>query len=61
MLLRMFDHIIELNIWNTKEKVSTKARFDRPKAFYLPRIRGSEEIDLDFIKKLLMQEDNGNH
>lgn len=32
-LLELYDHVIEVRIWNSKSKVSPKAKYDRPKAF----------------------------
>ena len=39
----MFSHSMELKIWDTKDKVSPRARFDRPKAFRIPASRGPED------------------
>lgn len=36
---------MELKIWDTKDKVSPRARFDRPKAFRLPSSKGPEESE----------------
>ena len=55
-LLKMFKHKLELKVWDTKDKVSAKARFDRPKAFRLPAMRAADEVDLDIIRELLQQE-----
>lgn len=43
MLLQLFSHSMEFKIWDTKDKVSPRARFDRPKAFRLPGLRGPED------------------
>ena len=51
----MFNHTLELKIWDTKDKVSAKARFDRPKTFRLPTSRGGDERDIEKIKKLLLK------
>ena len=53
VLLKMFNHSLELKIWDSKERVSPRARFDRPKAFKLPQPRADEEFDIENIKKLL--------
>eukprot|EP00795_Rhopilema_esculentum_P002461 gene2461-18118_t len=53
VLLKMFNHSLELKIWDSKERVSPRARFDRPKAFKLPQLRADEEFDIENIKKLL--------
>lgn len=36
---------MELKIWDTKDKVSPRARFDRPKAFRIPASRGAEDSE----------------
>ena len=43
LLLNIFDHSLELRIWDSKDKVSARARFDRPKAFRLPAGQENEE------------------
>ena len=35
-LLKLYDHTLEVRLWNSKEKLAPRARFDRPKAFRLP-------------------------
>ena len=45
VLLQLFSHSMELKIWDTKDKVSPRARFDRPKAFRIPASRGPEESE----------------
>ncbi len=32
----LHQHVLEVRIWNSKDKLSARARFDRPKAFRLP-------------------------
>lgn len=44
-LLSAFEHSLDLIIWDSKEKVSTRARFDRPKAFRLPEGPENEEVN----------------
>ncbi|XP_076801957.1 uncharacterized protein LOC143446271 isoform X1 [Clavelina lepadiformis] len=34
----LYNHVVDLKIWDTKDKVSVKARTDRPKAFRLPSV-----------------------
>ena len=36
LLLELYDHVMEVRVWNTKNKLSARARYDRPKAFRLP-------------------------
>ena len=43
LLLNIFNHSLELRIWDSKDKVSARARFDRPKAFRLPAGQENEE------------------
>uniref|UniRef100_H2YYA8 DUF4550 domain-containing protein n=1 Tax=Ciona savignyi TaxID=51511 RepID=H2YYA8_CIOSA len=35
-VMSLYDHVVDMKIWDGKDKVSTKARTDRPKAFRLP-------------------------
>ena len=42
VLLKLYDHTLELRVWDTKDKCSTRARFDRPKAFRLPQPKPGE-------------------
>ena len=39
ILQKLTTHTIELRIWDTRDKLSAKARFDRPKAFRLPQAK----------------------
>lgn len=36
LLLELYNHELEVKVWNTKTKLSARARYDRPKAFRLP-------------------------
>lgn len=36
LLLSLYDHTLEIRLWNTKDKLAPRARFDRPRAFRLP-------------------------
>ena len=36
LLLELYDHTLEVRVWNSKSKLSARARYDRPKAFRLP-------------------------
>ena len=49
LLLGLYDHTLEVRVWNSKSKVSARTRYDRPKAFRLPaptakKIPQSEEL-----------------
>ena len=44
VLLKLYDHTLELRVWDTKDKCSTRARFDRPKAFRLPQPKPGESL-----------------
>ncbi len=52
-LLEMYDHVLEIRIWNTKSKLSARAKFDRPKAFRIPvrnhstKLKGEPSNDSD--------------
>lgn len=59
-LLKMFKHKFVLKVWDSKDKVSARARFDRPKAFRLPPTKTVDEIDLDTIRELLLKEGKTN-
>ena len=39
ILEKLTTHTMELRIWDTRDKLSAKARFDRPKAFRLPQTK----------------------
>lgn len=56
----MFKHKFVLKVWDSKDKVSARARFDRPKAFRLPPTKTVDEIDLDTIRELLLKEGKTN-
>ncbi|KAL5013481.1 hypothetical protein ScPMuIL_007751 [Solemya velum] len=43
LLLKLFNHSLELRIWDTKDKVGTRARFDRPKLFKIPQTKQDDE------------------
>ena len=36
LLLDLYDHTLEVRVWTGKNKLSARARYDRPKAFRLP-------------------------
>ncbi|XP_053378149.1 uncharacterized protein LOC123529262 isoform X2 [Mercenaria mercenaria] len=57
VLLKLYDHTLELRIWDTKDKVGTRARFDRPKLFKLPSLKHGEDVDdLGGVKGMVMQQ-----
>ncbi|KAB5537023.1 hypothetical protein PHYPO_G00114050 [Pangasianodon hypophthalmus] len=45
LLIKMSSHKITFRLWDTKDKVSPKAKYDRPKAFRLPQGRRVEDPD----------------
>ncbi|RUS70710.1 hypothetical protein EGW08_021530 [Elysia chlorotica] len=57
LLLRMFNHTVELRVWDTKDKCSTRARFDRPKAFRLPQPKpGEKPEDIGGVKAMVIKQ-----
>ena len=55
LLLKLFDHTVELRIWDSKDKVSARARFDRPKAFRLP-IEENADNATNNVKALVVKQ-----
>ncbi|XP_073732201.1 uncharacterized protein cfap92 isoform X2 [Misgurnus anguillicaudatus] len=54
LLIKMASHIITVKVLDGKDKVSFKARNDRPKAFRLPQERSGEDPDeMAGIKKIV--------
>ena len=59
LLLDLYNHILEVRVWNTKTKLSARARYDRPKAFRLPaptarRVQlASDSEDVDISDRLV--------
>lgn len=45
LLIKMAAHKVTVRVWDSKEKLSFKARNDRPKAFRLPQDRSGEDPD----------------
>lgn len=43
LLIKLASHKITVRVWDSKDKVSFKARNDRPKAFRLPQERTGED------------------
>ena len=48
LLLDMFTHTVNVRFWDTKDKVSVRAKFDRPKVFRLPPPPGPKTVDARF-------------
>ncbi|XP_025106751.1 uncharacterized protein LOC112571726 isoform X2 [Pomacea canaliculata] len=60
LLLKMFDHTLELRVWDTKDKCSSRARFDRPKAFRLPQPKpGENPENVGGVRAMVMKQMNG--
>uniref|UniRef100_A0A4W3I7Q9 DUF4550 domain-containing protein n=1 Tax=Callorhinchus milii TaxID=7868 RepID=A0A4W3I7Q9_CALMI len=47
LLLKLMTHIVTLQVWDHKEKVSPKARFDRPRGFRVLRQKGGVRPNVD--------------
>ncbi|KAJ8360848.1 hypothetical protein SKAU_G00173730 [Synaphobranchus kaupii] len=45
LLLKLASHKVTFRVWDTKDRVSVKAKSDRPKAFRLPRGKRQEDPD----------------
>ena len=45
-LLNLHSHTVEVKLWNSVDKLSARARYDRPKAFRLPamKTKGSNQL-----------------
>ncbi|XP_059161294.1 uncharacterized protein LOC131944620 isoform X2 [Physella acuta] len=57
ILMKMFHHTIELRVWDSKEKCSSRARFDRPKAFRLPQAKpGEKPEDIGGVKAMVVRQ-----
>ena len=48
LLLDLFSHSVNVRFWDTKDKVSVRAKFDRPKVFRLPPPPGPRPVDARF-------------
>lgn len=60
LLLKLFDHTLELRVWDTRDKLSTRAKFDRPKAFKLPQPRPGEDPEaVGGVKALVLKQSEG--
>ncbi|KAH9498633.1 hypothetical protein Btru_007870 [Bulinus truncatus] len=57
LLLKLFNHTLVLRVWNTKDKCSSRARFDRPKAFRLPQPKpGEKPEDVGGVKAMVLKQ-----
>lgn len=45
LLIKMASHKVTVRVWDSKDKISFKARNDRPKGFRLPQERSGEDPD----------------
>ncbi|XP_042195614.1 uncharacterized protein cfap92, partial [Callorhinchus milii] len=54
LLLKLMTHIVTLQVWDHKEKVSPKARFDRPRGFRVLRQKGGVRPNVDDMMKTLV-------
>jgi len=55
VLLKLYDHTLELRIWDTRDKIGTRAKFDRPKLFKLPSLKSGKPVyvlELFFLEKI---------
>ena len=43
LLLALYNHTLEVKVWNSINKVSARAKYDRPKAFRLPALAKSTQ------------------
>ncbi|XP_044157495.1 uncharacterized protein KIAA1257 homolog [Bufo gargarizans] len=49
VLLKALKHQIRVKVWSTKDKVSAKARFDRPKAFRVSTVKQGEDPEVKHL------------
>ncbi|KAK7127703.1 hypothetical protein R3I93_020321 [Phoxinus phoxinus] len=56
LLIKMASHKVTVRVWDSKDKLSFKARNDRPKAFRLPQERSAEDPDqMGGIRKMVFK------
>ncbi|XP_016345439.1 uncharacterized protein FLJ43738-like [Sinocyclocheilus anshuiensis] len=56
LLIKLASHKITVRVWDSKDKVSFKARNDRPKAFRLPQERTGEDPEqMGGIRKMICE------
>ncbi|XP_056591395.1 uncharacterized protein cfap92 isoform X1 [Triplophysa dalaica] len=53
LLIKMACHKIAVKVWDSKDKISFRARNDRPKAFRLPQESGEDPNEMVGIKKMV--------
>ncbi|KAH3893051.1 hypothetical protein DPMN_017190 [Dreissena polymorpha] len=57
VLLKLYNHTLELRIWDTKDKVQTRVKFERPRLFKLPALKQGEEIeDLGGVRATVLKQ-----
>lgn len=49
LLIKMASHKIAVKVWDSKDKISFRARNDRPKAFRLPQESGEDPDEMGTI------------
>lgn len=49
LLKKMFTHTVQLRVWDTRDKVGTRAKMDRPRAFKFPPVKGKQYYSLTQI------------
>ncbi|KAK6480749.1 hypothetical protein HHUSO_G18530 [Huso huso] len=56
LLIKLTSHKIVFKIWDTKDRLSTKARCDKPKAFRLPQgTNGEDPENVGGVKQMIMK------
>ncbi|XP_048028513.1 uncharacterized protein cfap92 isoform X2 [Megalobrama amblycephala] len=56
LLIKMASHKVTVRVWDSKDKISFKARNDRPKGFRLPQERSGEDPDqMGGIRKMVYE------
>lgn len=54
VLLKLYNHTLELRIWDTKDKVGTRAKFDRPKLSKLPTSKQDDSDEMGGVMNMVM-------
>ncbi|XP_041081427.1 uncharacterized protein cfap92 [Polyodon spathula] len=56
LLIKLTSHKIDFKIWDTKDRLSAKARCDKPKAFRLPQgTNGEDPENVGGVKQMIMK------